>query len=551
MDPIDDFKLIRERLQEGFEKNKKQQKSKAKKEEEEIKKKIEELPPREKEIKEELKEDTLELLWRLCQECTVGQGMNFSVHKGAIDSFAFAMYYNADETKWKYIGKIMEKLQQNESVISVCSVLKKFLQQLPEGEITKIRNPPQDAVINPLTFPKTRIELISRLDKDYALMNELMSLNIEFKRSTLDQIYDHLGRNVDREQSLETQSSLSANEAEGEDTEEEDIQTDAGSHSSQDLSNNVNEENDENDENDIEMKSASKTQALSEDDGFIVPKKREVRNKMLSGRHSNAGDEEEKDIKRGNNQSLSITDMSMTDEDNKEKDFEGRLVSKRSYSASNRENRNRNTPQDVQVHRENDFVLNVETNSVYEMKYFKEVSERLEFIKYIMKNSDEIIKPIHFKILWECHIESSFHEKERAIFLEWCTSIIKIQAGYANTRRESMTLLDDDTIELIFFESLLCLDFTSLPLEAYDCFEEYFTYINVQFGQLIKGSYTGSYEVYETKLIGIQALWEIVLQSKDQRVHQRSSKFLLMIYKKLSPDLHNKLNTIKEEFLKT
>lgn len=129
--------------------------------------------------------------------------------------------------------------------------------------------------------------------------------------------------------------------------------------------------------------------------------------------------------------------------------------------------------------------------------------------------------------------------------------MIKIQAGFANTRKESVVIFDDDTVELVFFESLLCLDFSSLPEEAYDCFEEYFVYINVQFGQLIRGSYSGSYEVFETKLIGIQALWEIVLQAKDAKVHQKASKFLLTLYKKLSPDLQGNLDSIKKDFLKT
>jgi len=521
---------------------------------EEAKKEVEELPPKEKEIKEELKEESLEMLWRLCQEYTVSQGLDFPVHKGSIDAFAIALAYNPSEVKWKYISKIMDKLQQNESVISICSVLKKFLQQIPEGDIAKIRERAEEEPVNELEFPKTRIELISRLDKDFALMNELMSLNIEFKRKTLDMIYDHLGRNVDREQSLETQSSLSSdNDAEGEDTEEEeDVQTDAASRPSQQLSNNGNEDNEENDDTDIDMKSGQKPQALSEDDGFIMPKKREARNKYMSSRNSNNGEEEIKDNKRANNQSLSITDMSMTDEDNKEKDLDQKLMSKRSHSVSNRDpTQNSVIPESpVLNHRENDFLHNVETNSVYEMMYFKEVNERLDFIKFILKNSDEAIKPIHIKILWECHIDSSFHEKETSIFLDWCTSIIKIQAGYVNTRREGLTIFDDDTVELIFFESLLCLDFPSISQHAYDCFEEYFTYINVQFGQLIKNNYGGSYEVFETKLIGIQALWEIVLQAKVESVHVKASKFLLTLYKKLSPDLIENLNQIKEEFLK-
>ena len=513
---------------------------------EEEKEKIEELSPEEKAIKEELKEETLELLWLMSQEISISQGINHSVHKGAIDAFAFALSYCTNEIKWRYIAKIMEKLQQNESIMSICSILKKFLTTIPEGDITKIRSMNiNEENIEELSFPKTRIELISKLDKDYSLMNELMSLHIEFKRWALGLVYDHLGRNLDREQSLETQSSLSSsNEAEGEDTEEEDVQTDAASRPSQQLSNGGNEDNDENDENDIEMKSASKPQALSEDDKFIVPKKRRI---------SNNEDEEQKiGNKRIDNQSLTITDISMTDEDNKEKNLDEKFISKRSHSASHREPKHRhgthNSP--IQNFRENDFIVNIVTNSVYEMGYLKEVNERLEFLKFILKNSDEIIKPIHIKILWECHIESSFHEKERSIFFEWLSSIIKIQAGYSNTRKESLVIFDDDTIEFVFFESLLCLDFSTIPEEAYDWFEEYFVYINVQFGQLIKGSF-GSYEVFETKLIGIQALWEIVLQAKDSKVHQKASKFLLTLYKKLSPDLFNSLNFIKEEFLKT
>lgn len=357
-----------------------QQSSQAAAKQEEVK--VVELSPKEKAIKEELKEESLELLWKLCQELTVVQGLNFAVHKGAVDAFVYALNYNSNEVKWRYVAKAMEKLQQNESIISVCSVLKKFLQLLPEGDIAKIRNPPpppQEESLEEVPFPKTRIELISKLDKDYSLMNELMSLHIEFKRNTLDLIYDHLGRNIDREQSLETQTSLSSqSEAEGEDTDEdEEVQTDAASRLSQNDSNNCNEEMQENDENDFDLKSRSKPQALSEDDGFNVPKNRRI---------SNNEDEEHKDKnKREANQSLTITDISMVDEDNKDKALDKRYISKRSHSARDNKNRPGIHSGPAQNHRENDFLLNVETNAVYEMKYFKEVGERLEFLKFVLK----------------------------------------------------------------------------------------------------------------------------------------------------------------------
>ena len=484
------------------------------------------------------------MLWKLCQEHTVVQGLELSVHRGAIDAFANALDYNDDQTKWKYIIKLLEKLEQNESVLAVWNILKKFLQQLPEGDITKIRNlEHQDKVAEDIMIPKTRIEMITKLDKDLSLMDELMSLFIEFKRNILDDIYNHLGRDPDREQSLETQSSLSANEAEGEGvSEDEDVQTDAASQESNLISDEGNNENDDNDANPSIEKINKKPQALSDGDGFIVPKSRRISN----------NDEEQKDEKQGANQSLSITDISMTDEENKEKDIERRLMSKRSHSASHRDSRHRNFVNDapVQNHRENEFLAQMQTNSIYQIKYFKEVEQRLDFLKYLLKNGDEIMKPMHFKILWECFIESSFHEKERTMFLEWLTSIIKIQSGYTNTKKEGIIILDDDTIDVIFFEWLLYLDFTSIPMEAYSWFQEYFVYINVQFGQLIRSTYSRSYEIYETKLIGIQALWEIVLQVKDQEIYEKSSNFLMTLYRKLSPELFENLNSIKEEFLK-
>jgi hypothetical protein len=94
--------------------NKKEEEKKEEAKEE----KKEELHPFEKKIKDELKEESIEMLWRLCQEPSVVQGLSISVHKNAIDAFSQSLTYNSNETKWKYIVKIIEKLQQNDSVIS-------------------------------------------------------------------------------------------------------------------------------------------------------------------------------------------------------------------------------------------------------------------------------------------------------------------------------------------------------------------------------------------------------------------------------------------------
>ena len=56
--------------------------------------------------------------------------------------------------------------------------------------------------------------------------------------------------------------------------------------------------------------------------------------------------------------------------------------------------------------------------------------------------------------------------------------------------------------------------------------------------------------MYDFKLIGIEALIEIVLQVRDDKVHERASAFLMKIYKSLNKDLiEEKIAEIKMDLL--
>ena len=66
---------------------------------------------------------------------------------------------------------------------------------------------------------------------------------------------------------------------------------------------------------------------------------------------------------------------------------------------------------------------------------------------------------------------------------------------------------------------------------------------------MINGSYSGTYEVFDTRLIGIEAIWEIVLQARNDDVFKKASKFLLQLFKSLSKELKENLPKIKENFL--
>lgn len=103
---------------------------------------------------------------------------------------------------------------------------------------------------------------------------------------------------------------------------------------------------------------------------------------------------------------------------------------------------------------------------------------------------------------------------------------------------------------MLFFETLLKLDFRYITEVMYECFERYFIYINEQYGQIVTSSvFEGTFEVHETKLIGVEALWEILLCARNQKVYKQATEFLHKIYKKMSPALIEKLSEIKHELL--
>ncbi len=116
----------------------------------------------------------------------------------------------------------------------------------------------------------------------------------------------------------------------------------------------------------------------------------------------------------------------------------------------------------------------------------------------------------------------------------------------------SESIFNDDCMELLFFETLLKLDFRYITEVMYECFERYFMYINEQYGQIVTNSvFESAFEVYETKLIGVEALWEILLCARNPKVYKSATQFLQKLYMKMSPTLVEKINEIKEDLLVT
>ena len=87
-------------------------------------------------------------------------------------------------------------------------LLEKMLSKVQVGNIKGYRSRQESGTVSEL--PTIRLDLITYLDSEFQLMNELMSLMIEFKRSALERAFEHYGQNQDQE--LDTCSTFSDEE---------------------------------------------------------------------------------------------------------------------------------------------------------------------------------------------------------------------------------------------------------------------------------------------------------------------------------------------------
>jgi hypothetical protein len=150
------------------------------------------------------------------------------------------------------------------------------------------------------------------------------------------------------------------------------------------------------------------------------------------------------------------------------------------------------------------------------------------------------------QVLWECLVSNAFYERERDQFFTWCLDVLNktrtINTASKKKDDELFAFFSEDCLELIFFETMLKLDFSHFTPAIYECFETFFLHINEEYGYIVTGnsyfgSSTKSYTAHEFSLIGMEALWEIVVQARNPAVHKSASTFLNTLYTRLDKEI--------------
>ncbi|CAG9332998.1 unnamed protein product [Blepharisma stoltei] len=181
----------------------------------------------------------------------------------------------------------------------------------------------------------------------------------------------------------------------------------------------------------------------------------------------------------------------------------------------------------------------IQVSKDMDVNYIEEIKMRLEFLKFLYSNSSESIHPKHAQLLWDTLVINSATESEHEEYFSWLVKTLTNWHG-------DYAAFDDDIIHLIFTDMLLKLDPRFYSSGAYKCFETVFININKQHGLLYKYDFDEEIDVKDITLLGIQALWELILQARIESVFKDASKLLNHLYKglrKCTPD-------IQEDFLR-
>lgn len=185
-----------------------------------------------------------------------------------------------------------------------------------------------------------------------------------------------------------------------------------------------------------------------------------------------------------------------------------------------------------------DLFRSIKVGKEGSLNYVEEVKSRLEFIKYIYSNSSETLANTHVKILWDSFILNATSESESEGLFTWLTT-----SAHAWPNRE---MISDDLQVFIFTDLLLKLHPGSFTIAAFSCFERFFININKRFRLISNYGSDENIEVLDINLISIEALWEIMLQSRNDEVFQSSSSLMKRVYR----GLKSCTLSIQEDFIR-
>ncbi|KAF4080000.1 hypothetical protein AMELA_G00165480 [Ameiurus melas] len=169
--------------------------------------------------------------------------------------------------------------------------------------------------------------------------------------------------------------------------------------------------------------------------------------------------------------------------------------------------------------------------------HVQEVQERLNFLRFLLKDGQLWLCAPQAKQIWKCLAENAVFLCDREACFKWYSKLMGDEPD-----------LDPDINKDFFENNVLQLDPSLLTENGMKCFERFFKAVNCREGKLV--AKRRAYMMDDLELIGLDYLWRVVIQGSDD-ISNRAIDLLKEIYTNLGPKLQVNQVEIHEDFIQS
>ncbi|XP_068731970.1 ubiquitin carboxyl-terminal hydrolase 9X-like isoform X1 [Montipora capricornis] len=164
-----------------------------------------------------------------------------------------------------------------------------------------------------------------------------------------------------------------------------------------------------------------------------------------------------------------------------------------------------------------------------------QVQERLNFLRFLLKDGQLWLCEPQAKLIWQCLAEKAVLPSDRECCFKWFSKLMGDEPDL------------DPEISRSFFEgNVLKLDPSLLTENGIRCFERFFRGVNIKERKLT--AKRRSYLMEDLDLIGVDYLWQVVLQGSDD-IASRAIELLKETFTSLGPKLRENQVDIHDKFI--
>ena len=167
--------------------------------------------------------------------------------------------------------------------------------------------------------------------------------------------------------------------------------------------------------------------------------------------------------------------------------------------------------------------------------HVQEVQERLNFLRFLLKDGQLWLCAPQAKQIWKCLAENAVYPEDREACFKWFSQLMTEEPD-----------LDPDVNRSFFETNVLQLDPSLVTISGIECFDRFFKAVNLKEGKLV--AKRRAHLSDDLDLIGLDYLWKVVLNGPEE-VSFRAIELLKETFTNLGPRLQSNQVDIHEDVI--